>query len=236
MDSVYGLQKNNYISDTSKLYRNVCIKESSIYEYASIGDETSIISSIISSKCEIGRRNILINSSIGFASYTADNTAIRNTEIGKYCSISWNVSIGGAQHPMESPSTFDSYRYRKIFGTDIVIDDYTDNLSKIRTSIGNDCWIGNGAIINGGLKLGHGCVIGCGSIVTHDVPDYAIVVGQPARILRFRFDEDIIECLLKTEWWNWDRNTIKNNISLLSSKINKDTIKKMEEIKRKIDK
>ena len=76
------------------------------------------------------------------------------------------------------------------------------------TLVGNDVWIGRSVIIISGVKIGDGSVIGAGSIVTKDIPPYAIVAGNPARVIRFRFDETIIEELLKISWWNF------NNIEL----------------------
>ena len=132
--------------------------------------------------------------------------------------------LWGGQHPLEAASTFTSYWYKKIFGIDAKFNDYSDQINAIKTIIGNDVWIGNGAIINSGLKIGNGAVIGCGAIVTHDVPDYAIVVGQPARILRYRFDQQTIALLSKLQWWNWSQDTIKKNIPMLSRKMDKITL------------
>ena len=72
----------------------------------------------------------------------------------------------------------------------------------LRTVIGNDVWIGKRAIIKAGVKIGDGAVVGAGAVVTKDVPPYAIVAGVPAKIIKYRFDEDTIAQLLKTKWWN----------------------------------
>ena len=93
-------------------------------------------------------------------------------------------------------------------------DDHDDELflnqRKLRqTIIGHDTWIGHGAVIKPGLKIGHGAVVGSSSVVTKDVPDYAIVVGNPAKIIRYRFDEQTIKSLLHITWWLWDYEMIK---------------------------
>jgi tetrahydrodipicolinate N-succinyltransferase len=71
-----------------------------------------------------------------------------------------------------------------------------------RTSIGHDVWIGHSAIIMSGVKVGNGAVVGAGAIVTKDVPPYAIVAGNPAKIIRYRFTEEVIADLMEIKWWN----------------------------------
>ena len=85
-------------------------------------------------------------------------------------------------------------------------------------TIGNDVWIGAKSTIMSGVKIGDGAVIGSGSVVAKDVPPYAIVVGNPAKIIKYRFDENQIEDLLKISWWNWPENKIKEEAMLLWSK------------------
>lgn len=76
------------------------------------------------------------------------------------------------------------------------------------TEVGNDVWIGNGARIMSGIKIGDGAIIGAGAVISKDVPDYAVVVGNPGRITRFRFTPMQIEDLKKIEWWNWTDDVI----------------------------
>lgn len=83
--------------------------------------------------------------------------------------------------------------------------------------IGNDVWIGAKSTIMSGIKISDGVVVGAGSTVTKDVPPYAIVAGNPAKIIKYRFSEDIIEQLLQIKWWEWDENKIKENAMLMWS-------------------
>ena len=76
-------------------------------------------------------------------------------------------------------------------------------------TIGNDVWIGDGAFIKNGVTIGDGAIIGARAVVTKDIPPYAIVVGVPAKILKYRFSEQIIDRLLNTKWWNLDDSIIK---------------------------
>lgn len=83
--------------------------------------------------------------------------------------------------------------------------------------IENDVWIGAKSTIMGGVKIHNGAVIGANSVVTKDVPPYAIVVGNPGKIIKYRFTEEQIEKLLKISWWNWSEDNIMKNVSLLWS-------------------
>jgi acetyltransferase-like isoleucine patch superfamily enzyme len=135
-------------------------------------------------------------------------------EIGAYCSIAEDVTIfGGGEHPVNWISTFPlrgAYNLPKA---------YQDGMpsTKGKTTIGNDVWIGYKAIILSGVQIGDGAIIGAGSTVAKSVPPYAIVAGNPAQLIRFRFTEQQISQLLKIKWWNWPHERIIEDIDLLSS-------------------
>lgn len=120
------------------------------------------------------------------------------TTIGKFCSIGNLCTIGAQPHPVDELMTFpQSMLFPERPAT------------AVKTSVGNDVWIGSNSVIMGGVSVGDGAVIGAGSVVTATVPAYAIVAGNPARLLRFRFEPRIIEELLRTEWWNLPLDEIK---------------------------
>jgi len=134
--------------------------------------------------------------------------------IGRYCSIAHSVLFAEPEHPTEmlSTSTFcysngnpgewqDHLRWRgrTVHRHRMERADAWRNIS-----IGNDVWIGARAYIKGGVTLGDGSIVGAGAIVTKDVPPYAVVVGSPARIIRYRFPNDVIERLLDVAWWRYD--------------------------------
>ncbi|REE81999.1 acetyltransferase-like isoleucine patch superfamily enzyme [Lutibacter oceani] len=135
-------------------------------------------------------------------------------KIGNYCSIAPNVSILlGGEHQSEWIS---SYPFKTISSFDISIN-YNEHKSKGDVIIKNDVWIGYSSIILSGVTIGNGAIIGAGSVVTKDVPDYAIVGGNPAKLIRFRFNEEIIKTLLEIEWWKWETKRINDNIDILCS-------------------
>ena len=147
--------------------------------------------------------------------------------IGKYCSISWNVSIGGANHNYSLLTTH-SMLYDEQFG---MVESPLYNRFSNKCTIGNDVWIGAGAQILRGVTVGDGAVIAAGAVVTKDVPPYAIVCGVPAAIIKYRFDEKTIKQLLEIKWWDFEPELIKENIRLFSKNVDIKTINELNRIK-----
>ncbi|MCF0193567.1 MAG: CatB-related O-acetyltransferase [Bacteroidaceae bacterium] len=159
----------------------------------------SILNSKIDKTAKIYAGTEFYDSTIGRHSYVGYNSEIHNCEIGAFCSIANNIVVGGAKHPLDWVSTSPVF-YNVGGGTGKHIGNLEIEPLK-RTIIGNDVWIGSCVLIMQGVHVGDGAVIGAGSIVTKDVPPYAIVAGNPAKILRYRFDEKMIGSLLTSKWW-----------------------------------
>ena len=218
--------KDSEIAKNAKLFNNIRVVNSIIKEGATIGDDCDIDGVIMHTKTELGRRNLIRNTEIARGSYTGTNTIIKSTNIGRYCCISWNVSIGGGRHNYEHISMYTDYWYKRTFGIEYNNDDIKPN----KTIIGNDVWVGANANVIGGVNIGDGCVIGAGAVVTKDIPPYSIAVGVPAKIIKKRFDDEIIELLESIQWWNWSEDNIKKNISFLRNEPNKSVLKRLIEI------
>ena len=136
--------------------------------------------------------------------------------IGKFCSIAANVKIVlGGDHRMDWVSTYPFPALEKIWPEAQGVKGHP--ASKGDVVIGNDVWIAEGAVILSGVNIGDGAVIGSQAVVSKDVPPYAVVSGNPARLVKMRFDEDTIKQLLQIQWWNWPVEKIRAHMQLICS-------------------
>lgn len=135
--------------------------------------------------------------------------------IGKFCQIASGVEfvMNGANHQMNSISTFP---FNIFEGWDADAPEISDLPLKGDTIIGNDVWIGQNAVILPGVHIGDGAIIGANSVVGSDVPAYTIVVGNPAKEVRKRFDSEMIDLMLKFKWWDKSIDEINALIPLLT--------------------
>ncbi len=141
-----------------------------------------------------------------------------NLKIGKFCSIAADVKFFlGGNHRIDWVTT---YPFSVLFKNGSFTNGHP--ISNGDIIIGNDVWIGEGASIMSGVKIGSGAVIAAESVVTKDVPDYGIVGGNPAKLIRLRFDEDAVAKLLSLSWWDWPIEKIEKHLpKLLSDDIDK---------------
>lgn len=161
----------------------------------------------------------VVNSSIGKYSYLGVRSWAINTDIGKFCSIANDVNIGLAKHTLSYLSTSPIFTERKNgTGHSWVTQNFNEPVA--RTTIGNDVWIGYRVIIRGGVTIGDGAVIGAGAVVTKDVPPYAIVAGVPAKVIRYRFTDDVVRALIDAKWWDLEDEILKDRINLYQRYIN----------------
>ena len=165
----------------------------------------------LSKKAKINRGARVIDSNIGEYSYVGMNSWVCIADVGKFCSIANRVNIGLGNHTINYLSTSPIFT-EKYNGTGFSWINKTIDPPFKRTIIGKEVWIGFGAMVIGGVKIGDGAIIGAGSIVTKDIPPFAIAVGSPAKVIKYRFSEETIEKILQNPWWNKSEKYLKQNI------------------------
>ena len=164
----------------------------------------SLTAATLGAYTEVGARTTLNEVELGDYSYVVNDSDIAYAKIGKFTSIAAMTRINPGNHPMQRASQAHfSYRASAYFDGAADEDDFFAWRRAQPVVIGHDVWIGHGAIVLPGRRIGHGAVIGAGAVVTKDVPAYAIAVGNPARILRKRFADDIAARMQALAWWHW---------------------------------
>ena len=178
------------IAKVIKRLRLPAIKNTEIHKTSTIHSGSQI------NNCQIGKYSII-------GSYTNANY----TSIGNYCSIADRCVIGGGSHPLDWVSSSPVF----YGGRNILKKHFTNKefIANKETIIKHDVWIGAGALIKSGVTIHTGAVIGMGAVVTKDVGPYEIWGGNPAKLIRKRFDENTIDLLLKSKWWDLEDDQIQ---------------------------
>lgn len=218
------------ISDSAKIFYNCRVRDSSVGELASIGDDSIIIESDIADSVEIGRRNIIRQATIGRATYTGSNCNISHANVGSYCAISWNVSIGGADHNYQKLAL--TPKFRITHDPEDARVPYPESWS-MECRIGNDVWLASGVCVLRGVSIGDGCVIGANSVVTRDIPPYSIAVGVPARVIRRRFSPSTIAFLEKNCWWCLSSSVLKAHADLFDLTDEAEIVQRLSDVMEK---
>jgi len=172
-----------------------------------IGEYVAILDGVILDKVDISDY-----------SYISNNSIIKNVDLGKFCSVSSNVQIGLGRHPSKTfVSTYPAFYSDENPGCPATFREsksFDDSIPK--SFIANDVWIGANVIIPGGIQIGTGAILAAGAVVVNNVPPYAVVGGNPAKIIKYRFSEQQIKALLASEWWSWSIEDIHKRIDAFS--------------------
>lgn len=189
-----------------------------------IGRNAKVRGAKIAKNVKIGSHCNIQRGGVSSFSYMGDYCELPQVEIGKFCSIAAHVTLAAGNHPMSyvstSPYTYstirNSFAKKQLFTQEFF---YTDEDHKYLCKIGNDVWIGTGATLVSGskaLNIGDGAVIAAGAVVTKDVPPYAVVAGCPAKILRYRFSDEMISEMEREKWWDKSEDWIKESVEAFS--------------------
>lgn len=162
---------------------------------------------------EIGARTKLLEVVLSDYSYVVNDSEIAYTRFGKFCSIAAMTRINPGNHPMDraSQSHF-TYRASAYFSGERDEPEFFAWRRKHPVTIGHDVWIGHGAIVLPGRVVGDGAVVAAGAIVTKDVAPYAIVAGNPARLIRPRFPAAIARRMQAMKWWDWPHERLRQSL------------------------
>lgn len=215
------MKQINYVIDAiKKRTENRLLKNHNTKKGCSFAKNTWILGTKLEGYNKLASEVRLYNSEIGYASYIGSYGYLQNVKIGKYTCIGSNVKNINGNHPTRDFVSIHPcfYSTQKQSGFTYVEKDlfeelsYADSQNEWYNVIGNDVWIGSNVLILGGRIIGDGAIVAAGSVVTKDVPDYAIVGGIPAKIIRYRFDAKDIEKLQRIKWWEKDSDWISRHV------------------------
>ncbi len=181
------------------------------YEHISQEYLSLVIRSNLEKNIRIYDHAIVKKSKIGTYTYVGRSSRVNRASIGRFCCIGPNCIIGTGRHPSRTyvsshPAFYSTGRQVGLTFSD---KNYYEELGSV--VIGNDVWLGTNVIVADSVKIGDGAIIAAGAVVTKDIPAYAIYGGVPAKLIRYRFEQDVIEFLLKFKWWGKDETWWKEN-------------------------
>lgn len=231
-DSVYidpQAQVENIDAEEGVKIFNARVRNCVLNKDSLIRDFSQVEGTTLGRRVDLQRMALVFNSHIGDFTYTGRNFTCWNAQIGKFCSISWNVGIGGANHDYNR-ITQHAFLYAPQFG--MLENGQAPGYNRFDTEciIGNDVWIGCNAVVCRDVTIGDGAVIAAGAVVTKDVPPYTIVGGVPAKIIKRRCPEDLAIRLRASRWWELDPSVIKVNFKLFNSEITNETVSAIENL------
>lgn len=201
---------------SAAVYSGARVENTVLGERATIGDRTRVADSVLGERAALQRDNLAYSLRLGRFSYTGRNTVIWHADVGAFCSLSWNVSIGGADHDYSRLTTHSFLYDSRDFG---LMPEGTEGYERFAAPcvVGSDVWIGSNACVLRGVTVGTGAVIAAGAVVTRDVEPYTVVAGVPARPMKKRFADPVIRALLASRWWELPADVIRGNFELFNA-------------------
>lgn len=211
----------------TKYRRHVLVKKFNNKFYGSFtaARNVELLNSVFLEGARVAGRASVRSSSVGKYSSIGRNSKVTHSDIGSFCAISWDTTINAVSHPVDG-LTISAFPYVPRVGN--FVKEPEQRIARVK--IGNDVWVGTHVVIMPGIRIGNGAIIGAGSIVTKDVPDYAIVAGVPAKIIKYRFNKNFIDKLLKLNWWDLEDDMIKENIGIFQGKLTEEKLTFLEKL------
>lgn len=229
-------KQRNYFSDKTlvKIHNTAFVKGCNVIGKLEVGSTSKVTDVLVSGRISIGSNSkvvggVTMKGDISIGNYSSlngpnlDITAkVNKVTIGNFCSVSRNVSIQEYDHNFYNLSTY--HISQNVFGKDVL----NDIKSKGDVIIKNDVWIGTQCVILSGVTIGNGVVVAANSVVTKDIPNFAVVAGSPAKVLKYRFSPEIIEKLNELKWWDWDNEKLKANEGVFSNELTMEKLKNLK--------
>lgn len=213
-----SVDKDCSLGEGAEIGRGVTLTASAVSRNTRIFSGSVVAGSVIGESVMVHEGCTILSAKIGRRSYVAAKSFIHNTVIGNFCSIGPEIRTGLGKHPSRDfVSTHPAFYSKKNAGCldSFVEKDLYEETEK--TYIGNDVWIGARVTVLDGIRIGNGAIVGAGAVVHRDVPDYAIVGGVPAKLIRYRFGPEDIDFLLKLAWWDKDEAWLRGHAKDFSS-------------------
>lgn len=229
---ISSLKNLGYLKQNTFIGFGARVIDSRIGRNVRIGKFSYVKNSTLQDYVRIGMFSSINKSKFGRYTYVGRNSVVVRANIGAFTSISWNVTIGAAEHKFDIVTTHNMMydKFQGFIGNRGFYDPHKGDVL-----IGNDVWIGANVVIKRRINIGDGAVIGAGAVVTKDIPNYAIAVGVPARVVRYRFSKETIKELKKLKWWELPDSVIRDNLEVLSANPeNPDVIEKLWHIKESV--
>lgn len=202
------VDRSTSLGEGVRIEKRCSITRSVLRAHVLIGNDCRISSSVIEHHSRMYRDCGLWEVQLGAYSYIATRSELSRTKVGRFCSLGARLQCTIGTHPVQFVSTSPLfYSTLKQCGVTFTDRDYIDE--RIGIHIGNEVWIGNSVFIKDGIRIGNGAIVAGGAAVVDDVPDYAIVGGVPARLIRYRFPEEVIRELLDICWWSWSEDKLR---------------------------
>jgi acetyltransferase-like isoleucine patch superfamily enzyme len=206
------MHRPNRIDLAATVAPSAFLRATSLHGPVQVEDHARIYGAELSGQIRVGRRSSLWGPGI-YVHAKGDPV-----EIGAFCSIARYVGVHGYFHDSRRLSTH--YVGRNVLGRPLE----EEVVSKGPIRIGHDVWLGVGVQVLSGVTIGDGAVLGAGSVVSRDIPPYAIAVGAPAQVVRYRFDEATIERIRASRWWEWSDEEIRERAELFSGPLDEERV------------